>query len=94
MDKFVTWCDGMMYPLVTSLSDHLINHSFALRLSGEAARKSMDCLYMNYAQGAKNAVTADISEMGVDFVITFFGQVVLDAGPKHSHLLVSCTRKI
>ena len=53
----------------------------------------MDCLYMNYAQGAKNAVTADISEMGVDFVITFFGQVVLDAGPKHSHLLVSCTRK-
>ena len=83
----------MLYRLVC-LTNHLITHPSALRLSGEAARKSMDCLYMNYAHGAKNAVTADISQMGVDFVITFFGQVVLDAGPKHSHLLVSCPRKV
>ena len=54
----------------------------------------MECLYINYAQGAKNAVTADISQMDTTFKIAMFGQVVLDAGPKHSHLLASCTRTV
>eukprot|EP00439_Symbiodinium_sp_Y106_P014464 s650_g2.t1 len=39
----------------------------------------MECLYINYAQGAKNAVTADISQMDTTFKIAMFGQVVLDA---------------
>ncbi|CAE7444502.1 unnamed protein product [Symbiodinium sp. CCMP2592] len=78
---------------VMSLQMQISAHLLAKALSA-VERTSMECLYINYAQGAKNAVTVDISQMDETFSVAMFGQVVLDAGPKHSHLLASRTRKV
>ena len=63
---------------------------YMTRFANDCTRKSMEIIYVNYAQGAKNTVTVDINRLDPnDFVLHVFGQVVLEAGPKQSHLCAS-----
>ena len=64
----------------------------SLRITGMDERQSLECLHISYTQGAKNAVSVDIDAMTKKFVIRLFGQVVLDAGPKSNHIMVSCSQ--